>query len=105
MGAGASTGDAVVASVEDVGKWSKEQVGEQVAAIGKAYEPYQQVAIDNGIDGQTLLGLDDEDLEECVTSKMHRKNIRKKLDALQQGAPSAAPESAVGNTTPLNPIM
>ena len=36
MGAGASTVDGPTPSADDVGKWSKEEVGEQVAAIGDA---------------------------------------------------------------------
>ena len=41
MGAGASTGAAVIPSAEDVGKWSKEEVGEQVASFGEAFEEYK----------------------------------------------------------------
>eukprot|EP00937_MAST-01D_sp_MAST-1D-sp2_P004093 g4093.t1 len=98
MGAGASTtsvGDGP--SFDDVAKWSKEEVGEQVSAIGEAFEPYKDIAIKNDVDGQTLLDLDDEDLEECIASKMHRKKIRAKLDAIkaQVVAAPAATAAAV----------
>ena len=63
MGAGASTGAAVTLSAEDVGKWSKEEVGEQIASFGEAFEGYKAIAIKEGIDGATLLDVDDEDLE------------------------------------------
>eukprot|EP00937_MAST-01D_sp_MAST-1D-sp2_P003028 g3028.t1 len=86
MGTGASTSASSGPSFDDVGKWSKEDVGEQVAAIGGAFEKYKQVAIDNDVDGKTLLGLDDDDFEECGVSKMHRKKIRMKLDELQQAS-------------------
>ena len=84
MGAGASTSAGSGLSFDDVSKWSKEDVGEQVAAIGEAFEKYKQVAIANDVDGETLLGLDDDDFEECGVSKMHRKKIRMKLSLRQK---------------------
>ena len=51
-------------SAEDVGKWSKEEVGEQVASFGEAFEEYKEIAIKEGIDGATLLDVDDDDLED-----------------------------------------
>ena len=60
MGASASAATGGL-TTSDISMWSKEEVSEQVAALGKAYEPYKEVVMDNGIDGQTLLGLDDED--------------------------------------------
>ena len=86
-------------SAEDVGKWSKEEVGEQVAAIGEAFEPYKDIAIKNGIDGKTLLSLDDDDLEECVSSKMHRKMIRKRLDDIQSQQAAMPSETAADAAT------
>ena len=82
MGAGASSStDAPTLSPEDIGKWSKEQVGDQVAAIGKAFEPYKEIAINEAIDGQTLLDIDDSDLEEYgVAKKVHRKKMCKMMD-------------------------
>ena len=96
MGAGASTVDGPTPSADDVGKWSKEEVGEQVAAIGGAFEKYKEIVIDNDVDGETLLDLDDDDLEAYgVTLKPHRKKILKKLQGLKTApvAPvAAAPE-------------
>ena len=78
MGAGASTGAAVTLSAEDVGKWSKEEVGEQIASFGEAFEGYKAIVIKEGIDGATLLDVDDEDLEAYgVTKRPHRKRILK----------------------------
>ena len=45
-------------SAEDVGKWSKEEVGEQVASFGEAFEEYKAIAIKEGIDGATLLDVE-----------------------------------------------
>ena len=80
MGAGASAAADDAPSANDVSKWSKEEVGAQVATIGEAFEPYRDIAIKNGVDGQTLLELDDEDLEDYVEKRSHRKQIRKKID-------------------------
>ena len=100
MGAGASAATADGPSVEEVSTWSKEDVGEQVAAIGEAFEQYKDIAVKEGIDGQMLLDLDDEDLEEYVTKKVHRKNIRKKIDALKAGAASTPSVTAVDQAQP-----
>ena len=86
MGAGASTSANSGPSFDDVSNWSKEDVGEHVAAIGGAFEKYKQVAIDNDVDGQTLLSLDDDDFEEVGVSKIHRKKIRMKLDELHKAS-------------------
>ena len=98
MGAGASSStDAAILSPEDVGKWSKEQVGDQVAAIGKAFEPYKEIAINEAIDGRTLLDVDDEDLEAYgVTKKPHRKRILKIIEETKRAPASnanASPQS------------
>ena len=57
MGAGASAASATDPSVKDVSSWSKEEVGDRVAAIGEAFESYRGIAISNGVDGKTLLDL------------------------------------------------
>ena len=89
MGAGASTG-AGSAEYDDVDKWSKEHVGEQVAAIGTAFERYKEIAIANDVDGETLLDIADEDLQACgVDNAMHRKKILKKVKGLKANAESA----------------
>ena len=94
MGAGASA-SAARPSFEDVSQWSKEDVGEHVAAIGEAFEPYKDIAIKNDIDGETLLDIDDEDLEAFgIALKPHRKKIMKKVGDLKAGAASADPAAA-----------
>ena len=96
MGAGASAAAEHPVSTQDVDKWSKEEVGKQVAAIGKAFEPYKDVAIENGIDGKTLLGLTDEDLADIgVDVKFHRKKILASVEEAK-GSPAAvvAPQPA-----------
>ena len=92
MGAGASTAADNEPTFDDVGKWSKEEVGEQVAAIGEAFEKYKAIAVANGVDGETLLVLNDDDLEEYgVTKKVHRKQILKKVNDIKRA--SAASEA------------
>ena len=51
MGAGASTADP---SFDEVRNWTKEEVGDHVAPLGKAFERYRDIAVDNGIDGEAL---------------------------------------------------
>ena len=83
-------------NANDVSKWSKEEVGEQVAAIGEAFEPYKDVAIKEAIDGQTLLDIGDDDLEEMgVTKKIHRKRILKMIDSTKN-----TPTSGAGGAQP-----
>ena len=47
MGAGASAAAHDGPTFDDVGKWSKEEVGEQVAAIGPAFEKYKDIVVAN----------------------------------------------------------
>ena len=51
----------------------------QVAAIGPAFEPYRQVAFDNGIDGQTLLDFDEEAGEPTAPAFLLRGASTKRL--------------------------
>ena len=92
MGAGASAAaDAVAPTAEDVGKWSKEEVGECVASIGEAFEPYKEIVIKEAIDGQILLDVDDEDLEAYgVTKKPHRKRFLKMIEQTKSAPASSA---------------
>ena len=92
MGSGASTGGAP--TFDDIGKWSKEEVGEHVAAIGGAFEKYREIAIANDIDGETLMDIEDDDLAELVTSNIHRKKILKRISALKSGEDGANPASS-----------
>ena len=63
MGAGASA-DAPSFHDIDISKWSKEQVADEVAGLGTAFEEYKEMVIANNIDGKTLAILTSEDLEE-----------------------------------------
>ena len=106
MGAGAST-----VTAQDVILWSKDEVAARASQVGEAFKPYSDIALRNGVDGQTLLDLDNDDLAELgIKVKAHRKMIRNKLDALHAGltwSPLACSRrsstSAVGNQadTPL----
>ena len=100
MGAGASAAADDAPSANDVSKWSKEEVGAQVAAIGEAFEPYQDIAIKNGIDGKTLLSLDGDDMEEFgISMKAHRKMIRKRLDDIQSQQAAMPSDTAADAAT------
>jgi len=75
MGAGASAEGA--ATFDGM---TKEEVADEVAGMGKAFEPYKEVALDNDIDGATLADLTDTDLEEIGVEKgLHRKKILAKI--------------------------
>ena len=83
MGAGAST-DAPSFDGIDISKWSKEQVAEEVAGLGTAFEEYKEMVIANDIDGKTLAILTSEDLEGAGMGKsLHRKKIIAKVDELK----------------------
>ena len=97
MGAGASAAGGPAPSATDVGQWSKEDVGERVASIGPAFAPYKDIVMNQAIDGQTLLDLDDDELEEYgVTMKAHRKRILKMVDEAR-GKPAPQPATAVAS--------
>ena len=82
MGAGAST-NAPSFDAIDISKWSKEQVADEVAGVGTAFEEYKEMVIANDIDGKTLAILTSEDLEELGVGKgIHRKQILAKVEEL-----------------------
>ena len=58
MGAGASTTDGSTPSAQDVGQWSKVEVGDHVASIGPAYELYKEIVMNEGIAEQIGTPLD-----------------------------------------------
>lgn len=73
MGAGASVGDCIPrASVEG---WDELKVSEWVGSIGEAYEPYAETFKKNGINGATLLELEEKDLESLGVSGLHVKRF------------------------------
>ena len=71
-------------------------MGEHVAGIGEAYEPYKEITIKEDIGGETLLDIDDDDLQELGAQKnIHRKKILKKITGAKSASASgAAPEPA-----------
>jgi hypothetical protein len=59
-----------------------EEVADHLASLGKAYESYRPICIENGIDGSQLCDLCDEDLAEYgVSVTPHRKRILKRIKA------------------------
>lgn len=80
MGSGAST--------LDNGKhppWSREELKLQIQSLGGTdYEHYAQKIFDAGIDGKTVLQLEEQDLDELETnSRMHRIVLSNKLAELK----------------------
>ena len=47
----------------DFSSLSAAQVGDEVSKLGEAYEPYRDICIKNGIDGEAAQDLEDDDLE------------------------------------------
>ena len=94
MGAGASTDSPSFDDI-DISKWSKEQVADEVAGLGTAFEEYKEMVIANNIDGKTLTILTSEDLEEAGVGKgLHRKQILAKVEELSNAKAVAKPPSA-----------
>ena len=56
-------------------EWTTAHTAVWLVSLGKVYEEYRQVFIDNGIDGDFLKELDEQLLEEIVVSKLHRRKI------------------------------
>ena len=84
MGAGAS---ALAPGVE---QWTADQVGDFVGAFGAEYAQYKAAFVEKGINGKTLLTLDDGDLGELgVTSAIHKKRLLAELLDLKAHIESA----------------
>eukprot|EP00937_MAST-01D_sp_MAST-1D-sp2_P007255 g7255.t1 len=93
MGAGASA-DAPSFDDIDISKWSKEQVADEVAGLGKAFEEYKEMAIDNEIDGKALAVLTGEDLESAgMDKRLHREAILAKVQELSSSRAAAGPDA------------
>ena len=74
---------------EDAGpleKWSSAQVGEWIRGFGSRYHNYATEFMENGIDGNFLVHhlQSEEELEELVDNKLHRKLIWSKVKKLQK---------------------
>ena len=85
------------ASVDSAASWSKKDVAERVARLGKAFEGYSQSIEENALDGPTLLSLDEGELDvwfdEVEVKKAHRTVLAKEFKALQVSSSLVAAES------------
>jgi hypothetical protein len=62
-------------------QWSAKRVGAWLGEIGDAYEQYAAVFVANGIDGETLLGINEADLKELgVATPLHQRRILLAID-------------------------
>jgi len=77
---------------KDKSQWSCEECSEWVQSLGKAYSPYGQVFIDNGVDGSLLSDENPEELQEMLqeimSNKLHLKKIIKEWNKVQAGVES-----------------
>ena len=76
MGAGASA-EAPSFDDIDISKWSKEEVAQEVAGMGEAFEEYKQMVLDNDIDGKVLGSLTSDDLEGAGVDKRKTQCVSK----------------------------
>jgi hypothetical protein len=60
-------------------EWNEAEVSTAVASIGAAFEQYCDLAMENGLDGKTMLTLEAGDLEELIPTKLHRKRLLAEL--------------------------
>ena len=85
------------ASVDSAASWSKKDVAERVARLGKAFEGYSQSIEENALDGPTLLSLDEGELDDWFdgveVKKMHRTRLANEFKALQGSSSLVAAES------------
>merc|ERR1712113_570136 len=65
-------------------KWTAKQCSEWVGSLGDKYKQYVDAFVDNGVDGELLGEIADEELKEIVASGLHRKKILTAWNKLQQ---------------------
>merc|ERR1712048_912123 len=65
-------------------KWTAKQCSEWVGSLGDKYKQYIDAFVDNGVDGELLGEIADEELKEIVASGLHRKKILTAWNKLQQ---------------------
>ena len=74
---------------------SPTEVGDAVSKIGSAFEPYREICIANGIDGEAALDLEDDELAEYgVNMKGHRKALLRKIAAEGGGSTASSSSSS-----------
>ena len=79
-----------------VRKWSTSTVGTWLGQLGDAYVQYVDEFAKSSIDGDLLVTMDADDLQELgVTKRVHRRLIMREIEHLKLGAPSQDVASAV----------
>ena len=100
MGAGASA-EAPSFDDIDISKWSKEEVAQEVAGMGEAFEEYKQMVLDNDIDGKVLGSLTSDDLEGAgVDKSAHREEILARVTELNGARAPARSGTSAGFVPP-----
>jgi hypothetical protein len=82
MGSGASTDQKPLAEI------TAEEISNAIAALGTAYQGYKDAFLDNGVDGDMVASMTEDEFHEFseelgVTSKLHKKKILTELKKLQ----------------------
>ena len=102
------------ASAQSAAAWSKNDVAAQVKDFGEAFEGYADSIEKNGLDGPTLVGMQEEELgdwfEELGVKKVHQRRLAQEFKSLHSaGAAAAEPEhkidppASLGGATMLAP--
>eukprot|EP01040_Poterioochromonas_malhamensis_P020570 gene20570-24589_t len=71
-----------------VDQWTAEQLGEYIAALGAAYHPYRERIIHNGISGDIILMISEQELGDIlvtleITNFIHKKVLTGHLNRLR----------------------
>ena len=83
-----------------VAAWSDKDVATQVKGFGEAFEGYAESIKKNGLDGPTLVGMQEEELsdwfEEIGVKKVHQRRLAQEFKSLHSaGAAAAEPEHKI----------
>jgi hypothetical protein len=79
-------------SYQEVKGWSEEELATAVGQIAPAFGIYKDLFTDNGIDGATLLTLDQSDFEGLGIKSFHAKRLLKEISTLSgKDDPSRSP--------------
>jgi len=83
-------------------QWTRHHVGAWISSLAANIAKYAQTFEDNGIDGQILLEITQEDIEDLVNAevvgykKLHRRVILGKIKRLRNSHSGEGQESATG---------
>merc|ERR1712228_122728 len=69
---------------EPKSKWSENECSQWVGSLGDKYKQYVDAFVENGVDGNLLNEVTDEDLKDIVKLGLHRKKILTAWNKLQQ---------------------